>query len=230
MSSKVWDLKMIDLYTAPTPNGWKATVVLEELGLEYRVHPVDLSAGEQRHADFLTLNPNGRIPVIVDREGGRSRVIFESGAILLYLAEKTGRLMPSDLDGKYEVIQWLMFQVGGIGPMQGQATAFERYIGEDVPLARTRYKNETRRLYEVLNLRLKDRPYLAGEYSIADIANFCWVRTHRWARIPVDGLDHLQAWIEGVSKRPAVERGVLIPPPAGSADKQVRMGANMTTR
>jgi GST-like protein len=130
VSSKVWDLKMIDLYTAPTPNGWKATVVLEELGLEYRVHPVDLSAGEQRQEDFLALNPNGRIPVIVDREGGRSRVIFESGAILLYLAEKTGRLMPSDLDGKYEVIQWLMFQVGGIGPMQGQATAFERYIGE----------------------------------------------------------------------------------------------------
>jgi GSH-dependent disulfide-bond oxidoreductase len=118
--------EMIDLYTAPTPNGWKATVALEELGLEYRLHPIDLSAGEQRHEDFWALNPNGRIPVIVDREGGRSRVIFESGAILLYLAEKTGRLMPADVDGKYEVIQWLMFQVGGIGPMQGQATALKR--------------------------------------------------------------------------------------------------------
>src|SRR6185437_13940973 len=201
---------MIELYTAATPNGWKATIALEELGLDYELHPVDLAAGEQRQESFLRLNPNGRIPVIVDYDSPVRRVIFESGAILMYLAEKTCRLMPADLDGRYEVIQWLMFQVGGIGPMQGQATAFERYIGEDVPLARTRYKNETWRLYEVLNSRLKDRPYLAGEYSIADIANFCWVRTHRWARVPVDGLDHLRAWIEGVSKRPAVERGVLI--------------------
>src|SRR4029078_4411887 len=155
VSSKFRDLKMIDLYTAPTPNGWKATVVLEELGLEYRVHPVDLSAGEQRHEYFLALNPNGRIPVIVDREDVRSRVIFESGALLLYLPERRGRLMPADVDEKYEVSQWLMFKLGGIGPMQGQATAFERYIGEDVPLARTRYKNETRRAHQMVHVSLK---------------------------------------------------------------------------
>ena len=221
---------MIELYTSATPNGWKPTIALEELGIEYELHPIDLAAGEQHREEFVKLNPNGRIPVIVDREGDVPRVIFESGAILLYLAEKSGKLMPTNVDGRYEIIQWLMFQIGGIGPMQGQATAFERYIKEDVPLARARYKNETRRLYEVLNWRLEGRPYLCGEYSIADIANFCWVKAHRWARVPVDGLDHLQHWLERVGKRPAVERGLLIPPPAGSADKQITMGANMTTR
>lgn len=220
---------MITLYTSATPNGWKATIALEELQLDYKVHPIDLTAGEQREASFLRLNPNGRIPVIVDDDGSARRVIFESGAILMYLAEKAGKLMPTDLDRRYEVIQWVMFQVGGIGPMQGQATAFERYISEDVPLARARYKNETRRLYEVLNQRLIGRDFLCGDYSIADIASFCWVKAHRWARIPVDGLDDLVAWIERINARAAVQRGLLIPPPAGSADKQVKMGANMTT-
>ncbi len=147
----------------------------------------------------------------------------------MYLAEKTGRLMPADLDGRYEVIQWLMFQMGGIGPMQGQATAFERYIPEDVPLARARYKNETRRLYEVLDRRLNGREFLCGDYSIADIASFSWVKAHRWARIPVDGLDNLLAWIDRIAGRAAVKRALLIPPPAGSAERQVRMGSNMTT-
>jgi len=220
---------VIELYTAATPNGWKATIALEELGIDYELQPVDLAAGEQRQESFLRLNPNGRIPVIVDRGGAVTRVVFESGAILMYLAEKTGRLMPADIDGRYEVIQWLMFQMGGIGPMQGQATAFERYISEDVPLARARYKNETRRLYEVLDRRLNGREFLCDDYSIADIASFPWVKTHRWARIPVDGLDNLLAWVDRIAARPAVQRALLIPPPAGSAERQVRMGSNMTT-
>jgi GSH-dependent disulfide-bond oxidoreductase len=221
---------MIELYTAATPNGWKATIALEELGLDYKVYPVDLAAGEQRQESFLRLNPNGRIPVIVHQDGSTRRIIFESGAILMYLAEKAGRLMPGDVDGRYEVIQWLMFQVGGIGPMQGQATAFERYMSEDVPLARARYKNETRRLYEVLDQRLQGRDFLCDQYSIADIASFCWVKAHRWARIPVDRLDNLLSWIDRIAARPAVQRGLLIPPPAGSAERQITMGANMTTR
>lgn len=226
---EIRESEVIELYTAATPNGWKVTIALEELGIGYELHPVDLAAGEQRQESFLRLNPNGRIPVIVDRDGAVRRVVFESGAILMYLAEKTGRLMPADLDGRYEVIQWLMFQMGGIGPMQGQATAFERYIPEDVPLARARYKNETRRLYEVLDRRLNGREFLCGDYSIADIASFSWVKAHRWARIPVDGLDNLLAWIDRIAGRAAVKRALLIPPPAGSAERQVRMGSNMTT-
>ena len=219
---------MIDLYTAATPNGWKATITLEELDLPYTVHPVDLTAGEQDAPAFRALNPNGRIPVIVDHE--TDMTVFESGAILLYLAEKTGRLMPSNLLDRYCVIQWLMFQMGGIGPMQGQAVVFERYFGEDVPAARNRYKNESRRLYEVLNTRLAEREYLAGDYSIADIANWAWVKTHRWARIPVDGLEHLQRWIDAIAARPAAQRGLEIPPPAGNSTKQKALGASITTR
>ncbi|MFT4582376.1 MAG: GST-like protein [Gammaproteobacteria bacterium] len=219
---------MIDLYTSATPNGWKATITLEELGIPYELHAVDLTAGEQRTPEFRALNLNGRIPVIVDTE--TSMTIFESGAILLYLAEKTGQLMPSDLAGRYLTIQWLMFQMGGIGPMQGQAVVFERYFSEDVPAARERYKNETRRLYEVLNARLENNEYLAGSYGIADIANWSWVKTHRWARIPIDGLDHLERWIDSVAARPAVQRGIELPPPAGVAAKQKEMGASITTR
>ena len=157
---------MIDLYTSATPNGWKATITLEELELPYTLHAIDLTAGEQMTPEFLSLNPNGRIPVIVDRD--TSMTIFESGAILLYLAEKTGRLMPTDHAGRYLTIQWLMFQMGGIGPMQGQAVVFERYFGEDVPAARERYKNETRRLYEVLDRRLAESEYLAGFHAVND--------------------------------------------------------------
>ena len=219
---------MIDLYTAATPNGWKASITLEELGIDYETHAVDLGAGDQHAESFRALNPNGRIPVIVDRSAD-NRVIFESGAILLYLAEKTDRLMPKDTDGRYQVIQWLMFQMGGIGPMQGQATTFERYLSEDVPVARARYKNESRRLYEVLDGQLATSEFLAGEYSIADIANWSWVKAHRWARIPVDGLEHLQRWIDTIAARPAVQRGIEIPPPANDAEKQKKMGASMAT-
>lgn len=220
---------MIDLYTSATPNGWKATITLEELALPYTLHNVNLSEGEQRAPAFVALNPNGRIPVIVDREADNFPV-FESGAILIYLAEKTGKLMPADARGRSVVIQWLMFQMGGVGPMQGQAVTFERYFPEDVPQARTRYKNETRRLYEVMDRRLGEVEYLAGEYSIADIATWSWVHTHRWSRIPVDGLDNLQRWIEAIRARPAVQRGILLPPPAGSADVQKARGASIVTR
>jgi GST-like protein len=220
---------MIDLYTAATPNGWKASITLEELGLDYTTHAVDLGAGEQHQIAFRELNPNGRIPVIVDREAD-NRTIFESGAIMLYLAEKTGKLIPADIDGRYQVIQWLMFQMGGIGPMQGQATTFERYLDEDVPVARARYKNESRRLYEVLDGQLAKNEFLAGEYSIADIANWSWVKAHRWARIPVEGLEHLQRWIDTIAARPAAQRGIEVPPPANDAAKQKRMGASMATR
>ena len=220
---------MIDLYTSATPNGWKATITLEELALPYTLHNVNLSEGEQRAPAFVALNPNGRIPVIVDREADNFPV-FESGAILIYLAEKTGKLMPADAKGRSVVIQWLMFQMGGVGPMQGQAVTFERYFPEDVPQARARYKNETRRLYEVMDRRLGEVEYLAGDYSIADIATWSWVHTHRWSRIPVDGLDNLQRWIEAIRARPAVQRGILLPPPAGSADVQKARGASIVTR
>ena len=220
---------MIDLYTSATPNGWKVTIALEELELPYKLHTVNLSAGEQHSNEFLTLNLNGRIPVIVDREKDNFTV-FESGAILLYLAEKTGKLMPKDVKGRSLVMQWLMFQMGGIGPMQGQAVVFERYFPEDVPQARTRYKNETRRLYEVLDSRLGQVEFLAGEYSIADIATWAWVHTYRWPRIPVDGLENLRRWIEVISERPACQRGISIPPPAGRADEQKARGSSIVTR
>lgn len=218
----------MDLYTAATPNGWKASIMLEELGIAYELHALDLAAGDQHAPSFLAMNPNGRIPVIVDRDNGLT--VFESGAILLYLAEKTGRLLPTHEAGRWQAIQWLMFQMGGVGPMQGQAVVFERYFDQDVPAARERYHNETRRLYEVLNTRLAQAEYLAGDYGIADIANWSWVKAHRWARVPVDGLDHLRRWIDAIAERPAVQRGIEIPPPAGSSDKQKLMGASITTR
>ena len=201
---------MIDLYTAPTPNGWKASIALEELGLPYEVHVVDLLAGEQKHPDYVRLNPNGRIPTIVDRDAG-NLAVFESGAILVYLAEKTGRLMPSDPAGRSRVIQWLMFQMGGVGPMMGQANVFFRYFPEKLQPAIDRYQNECRRLFEVLNTQLAAHEWLAGDYSIADIANWSWVRTHAWSGVSIDGLDHLQRWMGQLAARPACQRGVEVP-------------------
>jgi glutathione S-transferase len=201
---------MIDLYTAPTPNGWKASVVLEELELPYEVHIVNLMAGDQKRPEYLAINPNGRIPAIVDRDEG-GFAVFESGAILLYLAEKTGRLCPRDPRGRSLVIQWLMFQMGGIGPMMGQANVFYRYFPEKIQPAIDRYQNESRRLFEVLNGRLADREWLAGDYSVADIANWCWVRTHRWSGVSIDGLEHLKRWMGQLATRPACQRGVAVP-------------------
>ena len=167
---------MIDLYTAATPNGWKVSIALEELELPYTVKALELVKLEQKQEAFLRINPNGRIPAIVDRDAGDFPV-FESGAILLYLAEKTGRLLPADPKGRSVAIQWLMFQMGGVGPMQGQANVFFRYAPEKIPFAIERYQNETRRLYEVLDRRLGEAEYLAGEYGLADIATWPWVRT-----------------------------------------------------
>ena len=219
---------MIDLYTSATPNGWKVTIALEELELPYKLHTVNLSAGEQHSNEFLTLNLNGRIPVIVDREKDNF-IVFESGAILLYLAEKTGKLMPKDVKGRSLVMQWLMFQASGIGPMQGQAVAFERYFPDDVPAARKRYHNETRRLYEVLDIHLVDRTWLTNSFSIADISNWSWIRSHRWARVPTEGLTNLERWIDQMRNRPACERGLNIPPSPGKADAVKALGSAMTT-
>jgi len=201
---------MINLYTAPTPNGWKASICLEELELPYEVHIINLLAGDQKNPEYLKLNPNGRIPTIVDRDAG-DFAVFESGAILIYLAEKTGRLMPRDAKGRSLVIQWLMFQMGGIGPMMGQANVFYRYFPEKIQPAIDRYQNECRRLFEVLNVRLADRQWLADDYSIADIANWCWVRTYKWSGVSVDGLDHLVRWIGQMNERPACRKGVEVP-------------------
>ncbi|WP_247257908.1 glutathione S-transferase family protein [Pseudomonas moorei] len=201
---------MIDLYTAATPNGHKVSIVLEELGLPYTVHSLSFDKKEQKSADFLKINPNGRIPAIVDRTNG-DFTVFESGAILIYLAEMTGKLLPTDPKGRSVVMQWLMFQMGGIGPMQGQANVFFRYFPEKLQGAIDRYQHETRRLYEVLDTRLQAVEFLAGEYSIADIATFPWVRGHEWSGVSVDGLSALQRWMATMEARPAVQRGLRIP-------------------
>ncbi|UVM51985.1 glutathione S-transferase N-terminal domain-containing protein [Pseudomonas sp. B21-015] len=201
---------MIDLYTAATPNGHKVSIVLEELGLPYTVHALSFDKKEQKSEDFLKINPNGRIPAIVDRAHG-DFAVFESGAILIYLAEMTGKLLPQDPKGRSVVLQWLMFQMGGIGPMQGQANVFFRYFPEKLQGAIDRYQHETRRLYEVLDTRLQAVEFLAGEYSIADIATFPWIRGHDWSGVSVDGLPALQRWIATLEARPAVQRGLLVP-------------------
>jgi GST-like protein len=207
---------MIDLYTAATPNGHKVSIVLEELGLPYTVHALSFEKKEQKSADFLKINPNGRIPAIVDRANG-DFAVFESGAILIYLAEQTGKLMPCDPKGRSMVLQWLMFQMGGIGPMQGQANVFFRYFPEKLQGAIDRYQHETRRLYEVLDTRLQNVEFLADEYSIADIATFPWVRGYEWSGVSVEGLTALQRWMATLEARPAVQRGLQVPQRADEA-------------
>ncbi len=201
---------MIDLYTAGTPNGHKASCTLEELGLDNEVHPINLGAGEQKSDAFLAMNPNGRIPVINDREAD-DLVVFESGAIMIYLAEKTGRLLPSDTQGRSRTMQWLMFQMGGIGPMMGQANVFFRYFPEKIQPAIDRYQHETRRLFEVLDRRLAESEWLADDYSIADIANWCWVRTYKWSGVSREGLEHLDRWMGVMKEKPGLQKGVLVP-------------------
>lgn len=201
---------MIDLYTSPTPNGWKISIALEEIELPYNVISVNLMAGDQKKSDFVKICPNGRIPAIVDRDNG-DFAVFESGAILIYLAEKTGKFMPTDVNGRSEVIQWLMFQMAGIGPMMGQANVFFRYFPEKIESVISRYQNESRRLFEVLDARLKGREYLCDDYSIADIANWSWVRIHAWSGVSIEGLDDLNEWMERMAARPACARGVKIP-------------------
>ncbi|MFT7221302.1 MAG: GST-like protein [Candidatus Azotimanducaceae bacterium] len=200
---------MLELYTASTPNGWKASVTLEELGLEYQLHKISLQDQQQKEAGYLDINPNGRIPTLVDD----GFAVFESGAIMIYLAEKTGRLMPTDVKGRSEVIQWLMFQMGGVGPMMGQANVFFRAMEEKIPTAISRYQNESRRLFEVLDRQLEHSEWLANDYSIADIANWCWVRLYFWSGVSLDGLDNLQRWLGAMEARPACQRGVAVPEP-----------------
>ena len=201
---------MIDLYTAPTPNGHKASCTLEALELDYKTHFVNISEGEQKLPDFLAISPNGRIPAIVDNETG-GFPIFETGAIMIYLAEKTGRLMPTDAQGRSKVIQWLMFQMGGVGPMMGQANVFYRYFPEKIQPAIDRYQNECRRLFEVLDVRLGQSEWLADDYSIADIANWCWVRTYKWSGVSRDGLENLDRWMSVMKDQPGMSKGVEVP-------------------
>ncbi|WP_414728375.1 glutathione S-transferase family protein [Zhongshania aliphaticivorans] len=201
---------MIDLYTAPTPNGHKASCTLEALGFEYITHFVNITEGEQKKPEFLAINPNGRIPAIIDRDLG-DFPIFESGAIMIHLAEKAGRLLPTDAKGRAMVMQWLMFQMGGVGPMMGQANVFFRYFPEKIPAAIDRYQNESRRLFEVLDKRLSESQWLAKDYSIADIANWCWVRTHKWSGVSVDGLDHLGRWLNTMREQPGMQKGIEVP-------------------
>ena len=202
---------MIDLYTAATPNGHKISIALEELSLPYEMHVLDLGKNVQKEPWFTAINPNVRIPAIIDRANG-DFAVFESGAILVYLAEKTGRLMPQDVKGRSLVMQWLMFQMGGIGPMMGQANVFFRYFPEKIQPAIDRYQGECRRLFRVLDRHLEHHEFLAGDYSIADIANWAWVRTHRWSGVDTEGLPHLQRWIRAIRARPAVQRGIERPP------------------
>jgi GST-like protein len=202
---------MIDLYSSPTPNGYKVSITLEELELPYKLHAIDLSSGAQKEPWFTAINPNGRIPAIVDR-GNDDFAVFESGAIMLYLAEKAGRLIPADEKGRSRVVQWLMFQMGGLGPMMGQANVFTRYFPEHIQPVIDRYVRESRRLLEVLDGHLATHEYLAGDYSIADIANFAWARIHEWPGVDISGLDHLQRWMDAIAARPAVQRGLQVPP------------------
>ena len=202
---------MIDLYTASTPNGRKISIMLEEVELPYNVKHLSLSKMEQKDEFYLTINPNGRIPTIVDHDNDGFSV-FESGAILIYLAEKTGKFLPTDVKQRSTVIQWLMFQMAGIGPMQGQANVFHRYAPERIEYAVGRYQRETRRLYDVLDPRFPDNDYLAGDfYSIADIATYPWIAVHNWAGVDLDGLNNLRRWMTRVRRRPAVQRGMDVP-------------------
>jgi GST-like protein len=203
---------MIDIYFWPTPNGYKITVMCEEVGLKYNIIPVNIGAGDQFKPEFLQISPNNRMPAIVDHDGpdGKPIAIFESGAILMYLAEKTGKLMPSDPRGKYNVIQWLMFQMASVGPMLGQAHHFRVYAPEKLEYAINRYTNEAKRIYNVIDKQLSQTPYIAGDYSIADIAIYPWLVPHNMQGQNLDDFPHLKKWYEGLRARPAVQAGFAV--------------------
>ncbi|HEY6131020.1 MAG TPA: glutathione S-transferase N-terminal domain-containing protein [Halioglobus sp.] len=200
---------MIELYTAPTPNGYKASIALEEMGIPYNVHMINLMEGDQKKPEYLKICPNGRIPAIVDT--AVDLAVFESGAIMIYLAEQCGQFLPTDVKGRSRVIQWLMFQMGGIGPMMGQANVFFRYFPEKIQPAIDRYQKECRRLFEVLDTQLAEHEFLAGDYSIADMANWAWVRTHNWSGVSIEGLGNLSRWLGAIAGRPGAQRGVKVP-------------------
>ncbi len=219
---------MIDLYTAPTPNGQKISIALEEMELPYNLIKIDFRENEQKSADFLKLNPNGRIPVIVDRDND-DMVLFESGAILIYLAEKCGKFYGKNDRERYQILQWLMFQMGGVGPMMGQANVFYRYFPDKIEAVISRYQNESKRLLAVLDTQLKDHEYLAGDYSIADIATWPWARIHAWPGVEIDDLPNLQRWLDLVAARPAAAKGIDIPPRA-DPEQIVKSGQNMVQK
>jgi GSH-dependent disulfide-bond oxidoreductase len=204
---------MIDLYTWTTPNGRKVSIMLEEVGLPYRVHPINIGKDDQFKPDYIKINPNSKIPSIVDPDGpdGKPIAMMESGAILIYLARKTGKFFPQPGRDMYEVLQWLMFQMGGVGPMFGQTHHFLRAAKEQVPYAVERYSKETRRLYGVLNERLKDREYLADGYSIADIATYPWVARYEWHKTDLNDFPAVKRWFDTISARPAVKKGMDVP-------------------
>ena len=203
---------MIQLYTWGTPNGKKVSIMLEEVELPYEVHPINIAKGDQLKPEYLAINPNNKIPSIIDTEGpgGKPLKLFESGAILMYLAEKTGKFLPQGMDKRYEVIQWLMFQMGGVGPMFGQANYFYR-LEEKVPFAIERYYKEAIRLYKVLEQTLAQKDYLAGEYSIADTATYPWVGRHDGHNVKLEEFPNVKRWFDGISQRPAVKRGMAVP-------------------
>lgn len=203
---------MIDLYSWTTPNGRKIHIMLEEIGLPYRAHPVNIGKGDQFKPEFLTISPNNKIPAIVDSEGpeGKPYSLFESGAILMYLAEKTGQFWPQDPATKYRVVEWLMFQMGGLGPMLGQAHHFRQYAPEKIQYAIDRYTNEAKRLYCVMDKRLGEVPYLAGDYSIADMAAFPWTQSHANHGVDLADYPNVKRWYDAIMARPAVQRGIMV--------------------
>ncbi|HJS04533.1 MAG TPA: glutathione binding-like protein [Variovorax sp.] len=228
----------IDVYSWPTPNGHKIHIMLEECGLPYRAHPVNIGKGDQFEPGFLKISPNNKIPAITDPEGpdGKPISLFESGAILVYLAGKTGRFMPADDRGRYEVLQWLMFQMGGVGPMLGQTHHFRLYAPEKIAYAIDRYSNEARRLYGVIDRQLASHPFIAGDsYSIADIAIFPWLRNWEGQGIVLADFPHLKKWFEGIAARPAVQRGVKVladlrQPITGDKEREVLFGKTQYER
>jgi GSH-dependent disulfide-bond oxidoreductase len=203
---------MIDVYFWPTPNGQKVTIALEELGLPYNVIPINIGKGDQFKPEFLKISPNNKMPAIVDADGPGSKTIsiFESGAILIYLAEKTGRLMPTDARGRYKVLEWLMFQMASVGPMLGQAHHFRRYAPEQIQYAIDRYTNEAKRIYGVIDKRVRDVPYLADEYSMADIATYPWLKLHKLQGQNLEDFPNLKRWYEAIEARPAVQKGMAV--------------------
>ena len=200
---------MIDLYTFTTPNGRKASIMLEEIEFAYTVHTIDITKGQQFTPEFVAINPNSKIPAIVDRDTGIT--IFESGAILIYLAEKTGKLMPTDMEERFQVLSWLMLQMGSIGPMFGQLNHFKKFAPDKIPYAIERYEKETLRLYSVLDKQLEERDYICGDYSIADIATYPWVAIYEWQGLTLGSHPNLKRWVEAMQQRPAVQRGMAVP-------------------
>lgn len=229
---------MIDVYTWATPNGHKVHIMLEECGLAYKVHPINIGAGDQFDADFLKISPNNKIPAIVDSDGpdGKPISLFESGAILLYLAGKTGKFLPDDVRGKYDALQWLMFQMGGVGPMLGQAHHFRIYAPEKIEYAVNRYTNEAKRLYGVIDKQLSAHTWLAGDsYSIADIATFPWLRSWQNQGVELDDYPHLKRWFNEIAERPAVKRGVEVlakerKPLQSDKEREILFGATQYQR